>query len=89
MTSLQRLVWIYLGGIDLRRSKIDIAEDILRVAMKGAKKSHIVSDANVNFNIASEYLEMLEEKEFIRLENRIYITNKSKSFQEISVKFKL
>lgn len=74
----------------MRRSKIDIAEDILRVSMSGAKKSHIVCNANVNFNIASEYLEMLKEKEFIRLENGIYITtDKGKSFQEISVKFKL
>lgn len=79
-----------LGRNWLRRSRLDIAEDILRVTMKGAKKTHIVYDANVNFNIASEYLEMLKEKEFIRLENGIYITtDKGKSFQEIAIKLKL
>lgn len=82
------LTW---GGVDIkRRSKTDIAEDILKVAMKGAKKSHIVYDTNISFNIASDYLEMLNEKELIRQENGIFITtDKGKAFWEISRKFKL
>jgi len=79
------------GGICIkRRSKTDIAVDILRVAMKEVRKSHIVCEANVNFNIASEYLEMLNEKELIRHENGFFITtDKGKVFQEIAKELKL
>jgi predicted transcriptional regulator len=45
-----------------RKSRVDIAVDILRVAMNGAKKTHIVYEVNLNFNIAQKYLEMLYEK---------------------------
>ena len=54
------------GGMSIKnRSRTDIAVDILRVAMKGSNKSRIVCEANVNFNIATKYLEMLNEKELI------------------------
>ena len=36
--------------------------------MNGAKKTHIVYEVNLNFNIAQKYLEMLNEKELIRHE---------------------
>lgn len=82
------LLW---GGISIkRRSRTDIAVDILRVAMKGAKKSHIVCEANVNFNIASEYLEMLNENELIRRENGLFITTeKGRFFHEKAKELKL
>lgn len=54
-----------------RRSRTDIAVDILRVAMNGAKKTHIVYEVNLNFNIAQKYLELLKEKELIRHENGV------------------
>ena len=58
--------------------------------MKEVRKSHIVCEANVNFNIASEYLEMLNEKELIRHENGFFITtDKGKVFQEIAKELKL
>ncbi|RPJ78087.1 MAG: hypothetical protein EHM20_04770 [Alphaproteobacteria bacterium] len=73
-----------------RRSRTDIAGEILRVAMNGAKKTHIVCEANVNFNIASEYLEMLNKKELIRHENGFFITTeKGKVFQEIAKELRL
>jgi predicted transcriptional regulator len=79
------------GGVSIkRRSRIDIVIDILRVAMNGAKKTHIVSEANLNFNIAQEYLEMLNEKELIRHENGLFITtNKGKIFQKMAMELKL
>lgn len=79
------------GGVSIkRRSSIDIAIDILRVAMNGAKKTHIVSEANLNFNIAQKYLEMLKEKELIKHENGLFITtNKGKFFQKMAMELKL
>jgi predicted transcriptional regulator len=79
------------GGVNIkRRSKTDIAEEILKVAMNGANKTHIVNEANVNFNIASKYLKMLNEKKLIKHENRLFITtDKGKVFQEIAKELKL
>ena len=79
------------GGVSIKkRSRTDIAVDILRVAMKGAKKTHIVYDVNLNFNIAHKYLEMLNEKELIRHENGLFVTtSKGKVFQEMAKELKL
>ena len=58
--------------------------------MNGAKKTHIVYEVNLNFNIAQKYLEMLNEKELIRQENGFFITtNKGKVFQETAKQLKL
>ena len=87
MEFLQRLFLNQLwGGVSIkRRSRTDIAVDILRVSMNGAKKSHIVYEVNINFNIAQKYLEMLNEKELIRHESGLFITtNKGKVFQEMA-----
>ncbi|WP_231592465.1 MULTISPECIES: winged helix-turn-helix domain-containing protein [Methanosarcina] len=88
---LQRLFINYRGGVSIkRRSRTDIAVDILRVAMNGAKKTHIVYEVNLNFNIAQKYLEMLKEKELIRHENGLFITtDKGKVFQEMAKELKL
>jgi predicted transcriptional regulator len=79
------------GGVSIkRRSRTDIAVDILRVAMNGAKKTHIVYEVNLNFNIAQKYLEMLKDKELIRHENGLFITtDKGKVFQEMAKELKL
>jgi len=39
-----------------KRSKLEITADILRVAVGGARKSHIVYQANLNFQIIKNYL---------------------------------
>ncbi len=58
--------------------------------MNGAKKTHIVYAVNLNFNIAQDYLEMLNEKELIRHENGLFTTtNKGKVFQEMVKELKL
>lgn len=64
--------------------------DILKIANNGAKKTHIVYEVNLNFNIAQKYLEMLKEKELIKNENGLFITtDKGKIFQEIAKEIKL
>jgi len=45
----------------LRRDKIDIIADILKVTLHGAKKTHIVYKANLNFTIIKKYIIRLEE----------------------------
>jgi predicted transcriptional regulator len=79
------------GGIFIkRRSRTDIAVDILRVAMNGAKKTHIVYEVNSNFNLAHEYLKMLKNKELVRHENGLFITtDKGKVFHEMAKEFKI
>lgn len=42
-----------------KRSEIEILADILKVAESGAKKSHIVYKANLNFKIVGGYLNVL------------------------------
>jgi predicted transcriptional regulator len=53
----------------MRRNDLDICADILSVARAGAKKTHIVYKANLNFNIVKKYLRRLKESGFIESEN--------------------
>ena len=74
----------------MRRSRTDIAIDILRVAMKGSNKTRIVYETNLNFELATKYLKMLEDKGLISHENGLYkTTDKGKVFHEKSQEFKL
>ena len=74
----------------MRRSTNDIAVDILKAAMNGATKTRIISEVNLNFNIAQKYLEMLKEKELIRHENGLFVTTSTgKVFQEMAKELKL
>ncbi len=60
-----------------RRSDIEISADILKVALYGAKKSHIVYQANLNFEVVKKYLKRLSESGLINLPsigNRIFKT---------------
>jgi predicted transcriptional regulator len=43
----------------MRRNSTDISVQILKIAQKGAKKSHIVYRANLNFEIVKKYLRTL------------------------------
>ena len=58
----------------MRRNDVDICADILEVARGGAKKTHLVYKANLNFNIVKKYLSRLSEQELITSENGHYIT---------------
>ena len=79
------------GGVNIkRRSRIDIAVDILKVAIDGAKKTRIVYEVNLNFGVAEKYLQMLKEKELIRYEKGLFITtDKGRVFQEMAKEIKL
>jgi len=74
----------------MRRSRTDIAVDILKVAMKGATKTHLIYDTKLNSNIAQKYLEILREKELIRHENGLFVTtDKGKIYPEMAQRIKL
>ncbi len=79
------------GGVNIRRrSRIDIAVDILRVALDGANKTRIVYEVHLNSSVAEKYLQMLSEKELIRCEKRLFITtDKGRVFQEMAKEIKL
>jgi predicted transcriptional regulator len=61
----------------MRRNNMDISVQILKIAMNGAKKSHIVYRANLNFEIVKKYLKRLYESGLINLpsiSNRFFQT---------------
>jgi len=43
-----------------RRNNMEIAAEILRIARKGARRTHVVYGANINFKLLQEYLNELE-----------------------------
>lgn len=43
----------------MRRNKLEIINEILRICMKGANKTKIVYLANMNFKSVSPYLDLL------------------------------
>jgi predicted transcriptional regulator len=43
----------------MKRNYLDIYVDILRAAMSGAKKTHIVYRANLNFKVVRMYIDRL------------------------------
>ncbi len=73
------------GCVIIRRSRTAISVEILRAALEGAKKTHIVYSANLNFEVVNKYLALLKEKGLIEQNDNIYITTeKGKEFQEIA-----
>lgn len=64
-----------------RRCKFDIIVAILDVVSSGATKTKIVYGANLNFNLATKYLDLLRERKFIRMNDNVYeITSEGKTF---------
>lgn len=60
----------------MRRNDLDICADILKISKAGAKKTHIVYRANLNFKIVKKYLKRLIENDFLNdgSENGVYVT---------------
>ena len=60
----------------MRRNDLDICADILKVSKAGAKKTHIVYKANLNFKIVKKYLRRLIDNGFLldRSDNGIFVT---------------
>ena len=66
-----------------RRCRLDIIIEILDVISSGTTKTKIVCEANLNFNIATKYLDLLQEKKFIRKNSNVYeITGDGQMFLE-------
>jgi len=59
-----------------RRGSLDIAADILRIALYGALKTKIVYGANLNFRMCTDYLEVLEKADLLVRDGRIYKTTR-------------
>ena len=49
----------------MKRSRIEIIRDILKVSEYGAKKTKIMYRANMSFAQRNEYLSLLEERDLI------------------------
>ena len=78
------------GGGQIRRSRIDITVDILKVAMNGAKKTQIVYQANLNHNLAKKYIVLLTEQDLIKQQEGIFVTTeKGRAYQEMAIGLKL
>jgi len=60
----------------VRRNDLDICADILTVARAGAKKTHIVYRANLNFKLVRKYLRRLIENGLLlpSSEKKLYTT---------------
>lgn len=67
-----------------RRTRTDIIVDILKAANNGGVgKTRIVYTANLNFNRAGKYLDMLQEKQLIeRSSDTFRITPSGKDYLE-------
>jgi predicted transcriptional regulator len=51
--------------VGARRNSMDISVQILKIALDGSKKSHIVYRANLNFEVVKKYLYHLKESGLI------------------------
>ncbi len=67
----------------MRRNNLDIYADILKISKNGAKKTHLVYKANLNFNIVKKYLKDLTSKNLLENNGNMYfITDKGTTFIE-------
>lgn len=65
----------------MRRNDLDICADILQVASKGAKKTHLVYKANLNFSIVKSYIRRLMESGLIEsYDGKFFTTDKGVEF---------
>ena len=58
----------------MRRNTLDVWADILDAARDGLRKTHIVYQANLNFNVAKKYFAGLMERGFLEQKDVYYIT---------------
>ncbi len=74
-----------LGGIIIRRSRLDITLEILKIAANGAKKTQIVYGANLNSTIANKYLIRMENKDLIIQNGDVFMTtDKGRLYKEMA-----
>ena len=64
-----------------KRNDLEITADILRIAIHGAKKTHVVYKANLNFKVLHEYLDAMEDAGLVTYEEgEIKTTEKGLEF---------
>ncbi|MFB0558203.1 MAG: winged helix-turn-helix domain-containing protein [Candidatus Bathyarchaeia archaeon] len=67
----------------MKRNHLDICADILKVSKNGAKKTHVVYKANLNFKIVNKYLVELMDQEFLENDgDMFFLTEKGQDFIE-------
>ena len=67
----------------MKRNNLDICADILKVSRGGARKTHLVYRANLNFKIVKRYLADLMDSEFLESDgDMFYLTEKGSQFIE-------
>ncbi|HPW73218.1 MAG: DNA-binding protein [Methanothrix sp.] len=54
----------------MKRNRNEIISEILRVCMKGASKTRVVYQANLNFRTVNPYLELLMKNDLIVASNQ-------------------
>jgi predicted transcriptional regulator len=65
----------------MKRNNLDICADILRVSRGGAKKTHLVYKANLNFNIVKKYITGLTKSGLLEKNGeRFYVTDEGNLF---------
>jgi len=68
-------------SVEKRRSRPDIFNDILKIALKGARKTRIVYGANLNFKLLREYLDDMERQGLLIEEGgKVIATEKGKEY---------
>jgi len=69
-------------SVEKRRSRPDIFNDILKIVVKGARKTRIVYGANLNFKLLREYLDDMERQGLLAIEEdgKIVATEKGKEY---------
>ena len=71
-----------------KRRRVDILADVLEVAVKGAKKTRIMNNANLSYSLLERYLEDTVGIGFLQLNNSLYeTTEKGRKFLEMYARF--
>ncbi len=67
----------------MKRNNLDICADILKISRGGARKTHLVYKANLNFKIVKGYLAHLVDNDLLENDGEMfYLTNKGSRFLE-------
>ena len=67
----------------MKRNNLDICADILKISRGGARKTHLVYKANLNFKIVKGYLTHLIDNDLLENDGEMfYLTTKGSRFIE-------
>lgn len=68
----------------MKRNNLDICADLLQVARAGARKTHLVYQANLNFKIVKGYLAKLLESGFLTYDEKGHYFTTEKGVEFLS-----